>query len=94
MDNKELKAAEHEEEEEKTITASEELKMYVLEIIVDILNNIEENTQSCAYEFVEAHARAVKHLAEAYATIVKCDKEVNIYEVIKTLYGTGIKGDT
>lgn len=99
MNNKEIKAPEYDmssekygEENEKTITASEELKMYALEIIVDMLNNVAENIEACSYEYVEACARATKCLAEAIAAIVKADNEANIYDVIKGMYGTGIKG--
>lgn len=36
----------------------------------------------------------MKRLAEAYATIEKAGHEANMYDVIKGMYGTGIKGST
>lgn len=41
-----------------------------------------------------ADAGAIRTLAEAYATIEKAGHEVNMYDVIKGMYGTGIKGNS
>lgn len=77
-----------EEEQEKI----ESIGLICLEAIGEMINDISVEIPRSGSESVERYSRAVKNLAEAYATIEKADKEVNAYEIIKSVCGTGIKG--
>lgn len=77
-----------EEEQEKI----ESLELICLEAICEMINDISVEIPRSNSEAVERYSRAVKNLAEAYATIEKAGKEVNAYEIIKGVCGTGIKG--
>lgn len=84
-DNTKLPVIGTEEEQEKI----ESLELICLEAICEMINAISVEIRASS----ESHSRAVKNLAEAYATIKKAGKEVNAYEIIKSVCGMGIKGN-
>lgn len=76
---------------------NEELRTRALTAIVSMLETSAivtlriSNGGTHSIDFLDSSA--IRTLAEAYATIEKAGKEVNAYEIIKGVCGTGIKGN-
>lgn len=74
---------------------NEELRTRALAAITKMMESVTEKSDTNGDATIDSvAASSIRTLAEAYATIEKAGREANVYDVIKGMYGTGIKGDT